>query len=155
MNLVRPSVKRLVRPVVALSLVLGLSSAAHATFHLMQIEQVIGGVSGHADAQAIQLRMRSSGQGIVSEARLVVRDAAGANPVTLIDFAEDVDNAQAGARILIATPAFSEYTIPAAEPDFVMAAIPSSYLAAGSLIFEDKSNDAVLWRLSWGGAGYT
>ncbi len=34
---------------------------AQATFHLMQIEQVIGGVNGDTTAQAIQLRMRFAG----------------------------------------------------------------------------------------------
>ena len=33
---------------------------ASATFHLMQIEQVIGGVDGNTGVQAIQLRMRST-----------------------------------------------------------------------------------------------
>ena len=36
------------------------ASASDPSFHLMQIEQVIGGVDGDASAQAIQLRMRSS-----------------------------------------------------------------------------------------------
>jgi hypothetical protein len=42
--------------------VLALAAApAHATFHLMQVEQVIGGVGGYTSAQAIQLRMRLRG----------------------------------------------------------------------------------------------
>ena len=36
------------------------TAPAHATFHFMQIEQVIGGVNGDSTAQAIQLRMRSA-----------------------------------------------------------------------------------------------
>ena len=42
--------------VVAMMLVLG-APPADADFHLMQIEQVIGGVNGDTAAQAIQLRM--------------------------------------------------------------------------------------------------
>ena len=34
---------------------------AFASFHLMQIEQVIGGVHGDTSAQAIQLRIRFPG----------------------------------------------------------------------------------------------
>ena len=45
--------------ITALLGVLALQPAAHATFHLMQIEQVIGGVNGDTTAQAIQLRMRA------------------------------------------------------------------------------------------------
>ncbi len=37
-------------------------NTAHATFHFMQIEQVIGGVDGDTTKQAIQLRMRSLNQ---------------------------------------------------------------------------------------------
>lgn len=62
---------------------------ALASFHLMQIEQVIGGVNGDVNAQAIQLRQRFAGQNFVSQARLVVRDATGFNPVTVLDMTTD------------------------------------------------------------------
>jgi hypothetical protein len=57
-----------------------------ATYHLMQIEVVIGGVEGDLSAQAIQLRMRASDQREVHVARLVAWDANGENPVVLVDF---------------------------------------------------------------------
>jgi hypothetical protein len=130
------------------------STPAHATFHLMQVEQVIGGVSGDTTAQAVQLRMRVKGQGGVSRARLVVRDANGRNPVTLIDFATDITPEVQGERILIATSGFAAHTNPAVVPDFVMVnRIPDSFLAAGSLTYE-TDRGLVLWRLSWGGAAY-
>lgn len=44
-----------------------------AGFHLMQIEQVIGGVQGDPTAQAIQLRMRSAGHNFVLGARKMPR----------------------------------------------------------------------------------
>ena len=57
----------------------------------MQISQVIGGVNGDTSAQAIELRMRSPGQNILSLApKLVVVDATGSNPITLITFSADV-----------------------------------------------------------------
>jgi hypothetical protein len=128
---------------------------ASATFHLMQIEQVIGGVNDLTSVQAIQLRMRSLGQNLVSAARLVVRDAAGANPVVLIDFTSNVANAASGARVLAATSAFSSATNPPLTPDFVLTnPIPASYIAAGSLTYEDDFG-TVYWRLSWGGSSYT
>ena len=40
---------------------LALALPVQASFHLMQIEQVIGGVNGDTTAQAVQLRMRSFG----------------------------------------------------------------------------------------------
>ena len=66
---------------------------ASASFHFMQIELAMGGVEGDTSQQAVQLRMRSSGQNQVQNAQLIVVDAAGANPVVLIDFASPVANA--------------------------------------------------------------
>jgi hypothetical protein len=128
---------------------------AEATFHEMQIEQVIGGVNGNTSAQAIQLRMRATGQNFVSQGRLRVSDAAGANPILLIDFTTDVASGNLGDRVLAATSAFANATATALTPDFILTnPIPASYLAAGSLTYETDTG-FVLWRLSWGGAGYT
>jgi hypothetical protein len=128
---------------------------AGATFHEMQIERVIGGVDGSTAVQAVQLRMRASFQNLVSSARLVVRDATGANPVLLIDFASDVTNSTIGDRILVGTSAFANATNPHLTPDFIFTnPIPDSYLPAGTLTYEDDLGP-ILWRLSWGGAGYT
>ena len=142
--------------VVAMMLVLG-APPADADFHLMQIEQVIGGVNGDTAAQAIQLRMRADGQGGVTKARLVAYDANGKNAVVLVDFPMDIFPEVQGERILIASRRFSSHTNPPAAPDFVMAnLIPVAYLAAGSITFEHEGNlGVVLWRLSWGGAAYT
>lgn len=129
--------------------------SVEASFHFMQIEQVIGGVNGDSMAQAIQLRMRSSFQNLVSASRIRAWDAAGSNPILIIDMTQNVANSQTGDRVLIASPAFVDATSPAAVPDFAMAAlIPESYFSAGSLTFEDDFG-TVYWRLSWGGANYT
>jgi hypothetical protein len=58
-------------------------------------------------------------------------------------------------EILLATPGFVSKTTPATVADYSMTPIPASYLAAGSLTFEQVSNNAVLWRLSWGNGGYS
>ena len=138
----------------AVALGLLVARPAGATFHLMQIEQVIGGVDGSTVVQAVQLRMRSSLQNLVSNGRLVVRDATGANPVLLIAFPTNVANSAAGDRVLAATSAFASATNPPLTPDFLLTnPIPASYLPAGTLTFEDDFG-TVLWRLSWGGAGY-
>lgn len=135
---------------------LAFTAPVRASYHFMQIEQVIGGVAGNAAAQAIQLRARSASQNFVSEARLVARDARGENPIVLIDFEDDVPNASAGARILIATQAFVAMTDPPASPDFILAnALPASYLAAGSLTFQNDAGTLIAWRVAWGGGGFT
>ncbi len=128
---------------------------ARATFHVMQIEQVIGGVHGDTTAQAIQLRMRLGGQLFVSLSRIRAWDAAGQNPVMIIDLTSDVSNGLLGERVLIASAGFTSLTSPATVPDFTMTnLIPEAYLAAGSLTFEDDFG-TIFWRLSWGGNGYT
>jgi hypothetical protein len=128
----------------------GVVPAAQASFHLMQIEQVVGGVGGDPSAQAIQLRMRAAFQNLVGQARLVVRDAGGANPVLLLDFPADVFNEGAGLRVLVTSPAMAGVTSPPVSPDFTLTnTIPASYFAAGSLTFEDNFN-TIYWRLSWG-----
>ncbi len=125
------------------------------SFHLMQIEQVIGGVNGDTTRQAIQVRMRSSFQNLVSNARLVVRDSAGLNPIIVKDMTTDVTNFAAGDRVLIASPAFVNSTSPVCTPDFTFKnLIPPSYLVAGRLTFEDDFG-TIYWSLAWGGAAYT
>jgi hypothetical protein len=142
-----------------LALSAALAGAAQAgpsvTFHLMQIEQAIGGVNGDTGAQAVQLRMRFGNQSVLSEARLVAWDAQGLNPVVLIDFATDVPNGAIGARVLVATAGFAAHTSPEAKPDYVMDPIPESYLAAGRLTFENDAGNDIVWSLAWGGAAYT
>lgn len=127
---------------------------ALAAFHLMEIEQVIGGVGGDTTAQAVQLKMRTTGQYFVNGAvRVRVFDAAGATPITLHTFAANVTDG-ACLEILLATPGMAAKTSPALTGALPMAAIPPSYLAAGSLTFETIGG-SVYWRVSWGGAAYT
>lgn len=128
-----------------------------ASFHLMQIEQVIGGVNGDTTAQAVQLRMRATGESFVTGAQLIAYDAAGNNPIVLITFPSNVSNGATGSRILITTSSFQNHEATPMDPDFVMAAIPESYLAAGRITYSKPTfmSGGVLWSVSWGGANYT
>ncbi len=132
------------------------TSAADVTvFDLMQIEQVIGGVDGDTTAQAVQLRMRAEFQCLMSFTRLWVHDATGANPVLLVDFTTDVAGCRAADRVLITSVNFADFLDGSAPADFTLTnLIPESYLAAGSLTFEDDFG-TIYWRLSWGGNAYT
>lgn len=133
-----------------------LPQAAHASVHLMQIEQVIGGVNGDANLQAIQLRMRSGFQNVISGGKLVAYDDTGSNPIVLSAPATNVTQNTAGTRVLFATAGFGANLTPNVTPNYVLTAtIPPSYLAAGSLTWESKADDSVLWRVTWGGASYT
>jgi len=147
--------KRLSRLTLAIAALLLASSPGFTvpfSFHLMQIEQVIGGVNGDMTRQAIQLRMRFAGQNLVSNTRIRAWDAAGANPVLIVNMATDVPNAAVGDHVLIAS---SNFALPGLTPDFVMTnLIPAAYLPAGKITFEDDGG-TVWWSFAWGGAAYT
>jgi len=131
------------------------SGYAARTAHLMQVERVLVGVGGDPAAQAIQLRMRGPFQNELVGARLVAHDAAGANPVLLLDLDHGVAQQGCGVHVLAATAQLAPSLPAPLTPDFTLASpIPSSYFAAGSLTYEDDAG-GVLWRLSWGGASYT
>ncbi len=141
--------------VAALSFVLlaALGAPARATFHEMQVERVIGGVCGKVSQQAIQLRMRAAFQNLMASARMRVWDAAGANPIVIIDFASSVTNSAAGATVLSGSADFDAQQNP--TMDFILTnVIPASYLPAGRLTYEDNAG-TIYWSLSWGGAAYT
>lgn len=128
------------------------STPAYASFHLTQIEQVIGGVAGRVDRQAIQLRIRAFGQNLMSLARIRAWDATGSNPVMIVDFTTNVAFGNVGDHVLVVSAAFANAY---GAGDFVMTnPIPSSYLAAGRLTFEDDFG-TIYWSLSWGGLAYT
>jgi len=137
-----------------------LPQSVYSSNHLMQIEQVIGGVNGDITAQAIQLRMRSLNQNFIIGTQLKVYDATGSNPITLISFNRNVIGGSCSSnpmnsRILISSENFTIHTDPPVTADFTFTnMIPESYLTAGSLTFESNSG-IVWWRVSWGGAEYT
>jgi hypothetical protein len=142
-----------------------LASSAQAAFHVMQIEQVIGGVNGNNTAQAIQLRLRTTGQTVVSNASLWAADATGSNRILLLNIASNVSSGNTGDRVLLSTSAFNTAMTtggnPTYTPDFTLAsAIPASYLSAGRLTFEQDGGTVatpgtIYWSLAWGGAGYS
>ena len=141
-----------------------LISTASATFHFMQVEQVIGSLNGNPAAQAVQLRMRSAGENLVSNAKLWASDATGSNRVLLLDITANVTASTLGSRVLLATSAFTsavQAASPTFTPDFTLATpIPASYLAAGRITYENNAGTAstagtIYWSLAWGGAGYT
>ena len=80
------------------------------SFHVMQIEQVIGGVNGDTSKQAVQLRMRTVFQNQLQNARLICRDATGSNPILMIDFTTPCTNFSGGDRVLATTAAFNAVT---------------------------------------------
>jgi hypothetical protein len=141
----------------ALSFVAGLvllPRPALANFHVMEIEQIVGGVGGDPNAQAVQLQMRIDGQNMLAtQGQLVALDATGNNPVPLSTFPGTNPTAGACKEILLVTPAMAAKTTPAVTGAYTMVPIPASYLPAGSLIFQGFG--VIYWRVTWGGAAYT
>jgi hypothetical protein len=138
--------------VVAIS---GLCASASASFHLMQIEQVTLALDGDTTVQAVQLRMRSAFQNQMQFGRLVVRDAAGLNPIIIHDFTTAVPVSTSGSRVLVASDAFLTSTVPPAVRNYPMTnLVPASHIAAGKITFE-QDNGTILWSMAWGGTGYT
>ena len=148
----------------AFALAMSLATGS-ASFHLMQIEQVFGGINGNTNAQAIQLRMKQGSQQFVSQGSLWVADAAGLNRILLLNIAGDVANSAQGARILLTTAAFNATMVAGGSTGFtgdfqLTNSIPASYLTAGKLTFEAdggtvSTQGTVWWALAWGGAAYT
>jgi hypothetical protein len=127
-----------------------------ATFHLMQIEQIIGGVNGDTTAQAIQLRLAFGNQHFVAGSRVSAVNAAGGNQVVLQNMNTDMPGpSTTGQRILLATPNFANYTHIPLVADFVMTPIPVSYLSAGQVRFTNNNGSLIYWSISWGGSGFT
>jgi hypothetical protein len=124
----------------------GLAGAAN--FESMQIELVVGGIGGDTAGQAIELRMRVMDQGQVQQARLIVVDANGANPIVVADLAQPVANAAQGDRVLVATAKFRQQQLVA--PDVIATnAIPAAYLAGGKLIYA-ADDGSIYWSVCWG-----
>ena len=68
------------------------------SFHVMQVEQVIGGVNGDASKQAVQLRMRAFFQNQVQFGVLKAWDSAGLNGVVLSAPPGAVPNLELGVK---------------------------------------------------------
>ncbi|MCH7591401.1 MAG: hypothetical protein IH989_01285 [Planctomycetes bacterium] len=131
------------------------AAPACASFHDVAIEQVIGGVDGDTSSQAIQLRIRFPTDNQFQYARLRAWDAAGQNPITIIDFNSATPNGALGDRVLIASENFHAHLDSPLASDFTMTnLIPASYLAAGRLTYEN-GDGTIYWSLSYGGSAYT
>lgn len=129
-----------------------LTTGAPAAFHVMQIEEIIGGINGDATAQAIQLRMRGGGQNQVQFSRLRAWDENGSNPVLLLDIASAVPNQGLGVTVLLTTASFDTLMagVPGYDSDFTLATpIPFSYLDGGKVTFEDDGG-FIYWSVAFG-----
>lgn len=79
-------------------------------------------------------------------------DAAGANPVLLLDMVTDSPNGLAGDNVLLTTSAFNTLMagVPSYATDFTLAQpIPASYLTGGKVTFESNGG-TIYWSVAFG-----
>jgi hypothetical protein len=129
------------RPFALLVAACATAATAHAAFHIMQIEQIIGGLDGDSTAQAIQLRLRGGGQSVIGNGRIRAWDANGANPIVLLDPTTNVTNGTLGDNVLFATASFNMKMSGVAgySSDFTLAnVIPAAYLTGGKITWESN-----------------
>jgi len=103
-----------------LGMALGLAVVARpaeASFHLMDISEVLVGFGGDCRIQAVELRMRSPGQTQVNGHDVFFRDAND-GPLGSFRLTRNMANGASGAHILIGTAEFA--AISSVAPDFVM-----------------------------------
>jgi hypothetical protein len=96
--------------------------------------------------------MRSGSQTVLSLSRLKAWDAAGLNPVVLLDITTGVTNGNTGDNVLLTTAAFNTAMsgVSGYSSDFTLAQpIPQSYLSGGKVTFEDDGG-TIYWAVAFG-----
>ena len=95
----------------------GFADSARASFHLMEISEVLAGYDGDCDVQYVELRMLAAGQNEVGGQSLYFFDATD-DLLGSVELPTDVTSAASGDHILIATAAFAAAS--SVTPDFVL-----------------------------------
>ncbi len=132
---------------------------SRAAFHLVEIEQMIGGLNGEASAQAIQLQLRNANNNVLAGTRLVAYDAAGLNPIVLFDFTANGPSSVNQSRILLTSANFnlamsgilSTDGLTAFGSDYTLTnVIPNSYRAGGKVVFQNDAGTSRYWSIAFG-----
>jgi hypothetical protein len=110
---------------------LGVGSPAAAFNHLIVVDEVLGSWQGDDTLQFVELRLLAPGQRSLSSAGgrgttdLIFFDASGAPAAArVLTFTRDLDQSQAGSRVLVATLALAAFA--GLTPDFIL---PTGVLA--------------------------
>ncbi len=109
-------------------LLLAAPRPAGALFHISQIDEVMSGAGGDANAQYVQIRLLAGAQNFVQNARVTFFGCAAGNPATVLKLIDkNLANGMAGTRWLLAT----SDPIGGIHPDFVFS--PAIDRACGML----------------------
>ncbi len=116
----------------AIVALVGISQAQRtdAAFHIMRVYGVMGGASGDADVQYVELRMVSAGQTLVSGHHLCFYDASG-SAYARFTFPSNVANGTLGSSILISTSEFDSAWA-AGSSDFLFSSSNTVAIAGGA-----------------------
>jgi hypothetical protein len=112
--------------IIAVSVVLGFASSAHALFHLAVIDEVLTSYGGDATKQFVEIRMLAGSQNFVANSVLAAFDATGVYTGDILVVPSNVTNSGSGVRWLVGTSNFQTAT--GLAPDFVM---PAGILPTG------------------------
>jgi hypothetical protein len=99
------------------AIAVGLAPPLFATFHLMEISELLVGAGGDCRVQYLELRMTAAGQRFVSGQALFFFDAAG-NQVGMFMIPMNVTNSNLGENILFGTAEVEAYF--GVAPDFIL-----------------------------------
>lgn len=103
---------------------------AHAAFHIMRVYGVMGGATGNASIQYVELRMADPGQNFVATHAICFFDASGA-PYARFTFPSNTANGNDEASILVGTAEF-DASWAAGSPDFTFSAANTTAIASGA-----------------------
>lgn len=146
------------RPIILIAVTLSWllpASSAFAAFHLIQIEEIIGGINGDTTEQAIQLRYQFGDQNAIANFRVRYWNSTGTVATTLFTFPSAISSTPSkptGTNILLASTAFNSLmsSVPGYSSDFTLTStIPANILAGGKLTFETDTG-SIIWSVAFG-----
>ena len=102
------------------------------TFHIANISKIMCGFNGDSTIQAVEIKMTTGGQNLVSAMQIVIYNGSGTLVATLGTFPANVPNGLGGDNILCATAKFQ--TTFGIIPDLVIT--PGIPVTSGQVVYE-------------------
>ena len=134
-------------------LVMGQAVPAEAGFHCMRIHAVMGGFSGNAGIQYVELRMDAPGQIFISGHTIQFFDAGGTIKASFT-FPSGIANSSTGDSILIATSEFNS-NVTGGAADFVFSGTNTTGMNGGDPLHPVQgTNGTIVFASGIGGCAF-
>ena len=117
--------------VLAVLLALLVPVPGHAVYHFANIDEIMSGLSGDPNAQYVEIRMLSVGQGDVAHSRLTAFSCNGSTHTILLEVPNNVCPANMNGRWTMGTASWAATT--GVTPDFIFTASPAFGNACGMI----------------------